>query len=185
MAPPVPRPPMDNASSYYVITIDFFDPHLGLMIVDAQLGPMLAQHRDQAVRTPAFAIGAMRPGSEAYTNGVRIGDLLVSVDGEIATADSILQMSSTSGSATRPVSLSFVRQHGNEHACFTLRTPSILDEILVAEVQRQARVREEVVRYRDGFEGECSFIYRYISRESCSQFDSLPLTSLRWLSKPY
>jgi hypothetical protein len=26
--------------------------------------------------------------------------------------------------------------------------------------------------------GECSFIYRYISRESCSQFDSLPLTSL-------
>jgi hypothetical protein len=27
-------------------------------------------------------------------------------------------------------------------------------------------------------EGECSFIYRYILRESCSQFDSLPLTSL-------
>jgi hypothetical protein len=27
-------------------------------------------------------------------------------------------------------------------------------------------------------DGECSFIYRYISRESCSQFDSLPLTSL-------
>ena len=26
--------------------------------------------------------------------------------------------------------------------------------------------------------GELSFIYRYISRESCSQFDSLPLTSL-------
>jgi hypothetical protein len=26
--------------------------------------------------------------------------------------------------------------------------------------------------------GECSFVYRYISRESCSQFDSLPLTSL-------
>ena len=25
--------------------------------------------------------------------------------------------------------------------------------------------------------GECSFIYRYISHESCSQFDSLPLTS--------
>ena len=23
---------------------------------------------------------------------------------------------------------------------------------------------------------ECSFMYRYISRESCSQFDSLPLT---------
>ena len=26
--------------------------------------------------------------------------------------------------------------------------------------------------------GECSFVYCYISRESCSQFDSLPLTSL-------
>jgi hypothetical protein len=24
--------------------------------------------------------------------------------------------------------------------------------------------------------GECSFIYRYIPRESCSQFDSLPLS---------
>ena len=29
-----------------------------------------------------------------------------------------------------------------------------------------------------GTEGECSFMYRYILRESCSQFDSLPLTSL-------
>ena len=27
-------------------------------------------------------------------------------------------------------------------------------------------------------QGECSFIYRYIVRESCSQFDSLPLTYL-------
>jgi hypothetical protein len=27
-------------------------------------------------------------------------------------------------------------------------------------------------------EGGCSFMYRYISRESCSQFDSLPLTSV-------
>ena len=26
--------------------------------------------------------------------------------------------------------------------------------------------------------GECSVIYRYMSRESCLQFDSLPLTSL-------
>jgi ankyrin repeat protein len=26
--------------------------------------------------------------------------------------------------------------------------------------------------------GECSFVYRYTLRESCSQFDSLPLTSL-------
>ena len=30
----------------------------------------------------------------------------------------------------------------------------------------------------EGLEGEFSFIYRYILRESCSQFDSLPLTSL-------
>ena len=29
-----------------------------------------------------------------------------------------------------------------------------------------------------GVDGEYSFMYRYIPRESCSQFDSLPLTSL-------
>ena len=29
-----------------------------------------------------------------------------------------------------------------------------------------------------GSVGTCSFMYRYILRESCSQFDSLPLTSL-------
>ena len=28
--------------------------------------------------------------------------------------------------------------------------------------------------------GECSFIYRYLVRESCSQFDSLPLTYLTY-----
>jgi nucleoside-diphosphate-sugar epimerase len=32
---------------------------------------------------------------------------------------------------------------------------------------------------RADIEGECSFIYRYIVRESCSQYDSLPLTSSR------
>ena len=32
--------------------------------------------------------------------------------------------------------------------------------------------------------GELSFIYRYILRESCSQFDSLPLTSLTKLYRP-
>jgi alpha-L-rhamnosidase len=31
--------------------------------------------------------------------------------------------------------------------------------------------------------GECSFIYRYISRESCSQFDSLPLTSFNYVTE--
>jgi hypothetical protein len=34
-----------------------------------------------------------------------------------------------------------------------------------------------------GVQGECSFLYRYMLRESCSQFDSLPLTSLT-LSPP-
>ena len=41
------------------------------------------------------------------------------------------------------------------------------------------RLKEDVeknIPTRD--EGECSFIYRYIPRESCSQFDSLPLTYL-------
>jgi hypothetical protein len=37
----------------------------------------------------------------------------------------------------------------------------------------RARLVAQYVR-----EGECSFMYRYILRESCSQFDSLPLTSL-------
>ena len=41
--------------------------------------------------------------------------------------------------------------------------------------ERDAGIRDLVL---DIHEGECSFIYRYISRESCSQFDSLPLTSL-------
>jgi hypothetical protein len=38
---------------------------------------------------------------------------------------------------------------------------------------------ESVLEDFDGdVDGECSFVYRYISRESCSRFDSLPLTSL-------
>ena len=40
------------------------------------------------------------------------------------------------------------------------------------------RLRSDVARASPMEEGECSFMYRYISRESCSQFDSLPLTSL-------
>ena len=39
-----------------------------------------------------------------------------------------------------------------------------------------AHVQRELAASRT--EGECSFMYRYIVRESCSQFDSLPLTSL-------
>jgi len=37
---------------------------------------------------------------------------------------------------------------------------------------------------REGGTSFLSFMYRYISRESCSQFDSLPLTSLTILSTP-
>ena len=40
-----------------------------------------------------------------------------------------------------------------------------------------ACIRREALHIIDwAEEGECSFIYRYILRESCSQFDSLPLT---------
>ena len=37
---------------------------------------------------------------------------------------------------------------------------------------------EEETEERVRLQGECSFMYRYILRESCSQFDSLPLTYL-------
>ena len=40
------------------------------------------------------------------------------------------------------------------------------------------RSRSERHHKRVTITGECSFTYRYILRESCSQFDSLPLTSL-------
>jgi hypothetical protein len=49
--------------------------------------------------------------------------------------------------------------------------PSLLAAI--AELEQHA-VRHPLLAR----EGECSFMYRYISRESCSQFDSLSLTSL-------
>jgi hypothetical protein len=44
------------------------------------------------------------------------------------------------------------------------------------------REREGKAARGDAKHGELSFIYRYILRESCSQFDSLPLTSLTFLS---
>jgi pre-mRNA-splicing factor ATP-dependent RNA helicase DHX38/PRP16 len=46
---------------------------------------------------------------------------------------------------------------------------------------------EEETEERVRLQGECSFMYRYILRESCSQFDSLPLTYLttRWLQVHY
>jgi hypothetical protein len=59
------------------------------------------------------------------------------------------------------------------------------DARFAAELAEHAAAMERVVASvlplakRGGFAGQCSFMYRYILRESCSQFDSLPLTSLR------
>jgi ankyrin repeat protein len=50
-------------------------------------------------------------------------------------------------------------------------------EALELLLSRDAAVDMTASKKADGV-GECSFIYRYIVRESCSQFDSLPLTSL-------
>ena len=52
-----------------------------------------------------------------------------------------------------------------------------LSSIVTISQARKDLIREQEVRLNG--EGECSFIYRYTLRESCSQFDSLPLTSLR------
>jgi pre-rRNA-processing protein TSR1 len=43
-------------------------------------------------------------------------------------------------------------------------------------LEQREEEEKEFAEYPD--EGECSFMYRYIPRESCSQFDSLPLTYL-------
>ena len=50
-------------------------------------------------------------------------------------------------------------------------------DLLFREAGAASPARQRA-RSRSRSEGECSFMYRYISRESCSQFDSLPLTSL-------
>ena len=57
------------------------------------------------------------------------------------------------------------------------------EEFAVADASTQRVNRKTGVDNQARFiavvmQGECSFMYRYISRESCSQFDSLPLTSL-------
>jgi hypothetical protein len=41
-----------------------------------------------------------------------------------------------------------------------------------------ANISPSLAAWTPAYHGEFSFIYRYILRESCSQFDSLPLTSL-------
>jgi hypothetical protein len=45
-------------------------------------------------------------------------------------------------------------------------------------VRRLRRLRRRGVRRRRGGQVSFLFMYRYMLRESCSQFDSLPLTSL-------
>ena len=46
------------------------------------------------------------------------------------------------------------------------------------DVSRRAASTPKLMQWLDRDDGKFSFVYRYISRESCSQFDSLPLTSL-------
>jgi hypothetical protein len=46
------------------------------------------------------------------------------------------------------------------------------------ELEIASHKKEEQFRIVKQTIGECSFMYRYIVRESCSQFDSLPLTYL-------
>ena len=59
------------------------------------------------------------------------------------------------------------------------RAVSRHDEVLIAyEMNGEELPREHGYPLRVIVPGEFSFIYRYISRELCSQFDSLPLTSL-------
>ena len=55
-----------------------------------------------------------------------------------------------------------------------------LDSVLAEEAGRvEAELEAEFApQLAVAQRGECSFMYRYIVRESCSQFDSLPLTSL-------
>jgi shikimate dehydrogenase len=68
-------------------------------------------------------------------------------------------------------------------AGWTLPASLLAQRPAVVEVVYKPRVTALVTQARGGgcavVQGECSFIYRYILRESCSQFDSLPLTSLR------
>jgi hypothetical protein len=64
------------------------------------------------------------------------------------------------------------------HAALWQRLATLCDGIHAFTLQVWT-LRRVMVKKRDPVsEGECSFIYRYILRESCSQFDSLPLTSL-------
>ena len=54
---------------------------------------------------------------------------------------------------------------------------SMLERLAAAETAlesaKASTARRLFARFAS-FQGECSFIYRYILRESCSQFDSLP-----------
>ena len=66
-----------------------------------------------------------------------------------------------------------------EQECVADDTPAIT-AVLRMDAKRESLIAEEkaILARLDGTDQVSSFMYRYILRESCSQFDSLPLTSL-------
>ena len=59
------------------------------------------------------------------------------------------------------------------HKILVVIEPLLIDEDYYARVEGR-----EIISNLAKAAGECSFMYRYIPRESGSQFDSLPRTSL-------
>ena len=70
---------------------------------------------------------------------------------------------------------------------FSDKTGTLTQNVMVFRVCTTAPTAEEDVGTTYGIaatsSGECSFMYRYILCESCSQFDSLPLTSLAFQAR--
>jgi len=71
-------------------------------------------------------------------------------------------------SSTPPERVRKLRQHTDAISCLAVLPPT----------REYIPVPPKILGGDPTHVGEFSFIYRYISRESCSQFDSLPLTSL-------
>ena len=70
------------------------------------------------------------------------------------------------------------RARATARACIVLNSSFSSASSSSSSARAGARIRCDLqLQPRDLPEGEFSFIYRYILRESCSQFDSLPLTS--------
>ena len=78
------------------------------------------------------------------------------------------------GSASGPPGRAQARERGDRHSAARRRGRRAAER----ERRRTARRRSDAAQRRARAPGECSFMYRYISRESCSQIDSLPLTYL-------